>query len=342
MKLGLVGTRGMVGSVLMQRMQEEGDFKGVFPTFFSSSQVGRAVPDFAHCIYRDAYNLQELASMDVIITCQGSDYTEQVYASLRKIWQGYWIDAASHLRLDDEAVICLDPVNGDLLKDALNQGKKTFVGGNCTVSLMLMALSKVLKTGEVESVTSMTYQAASGAGKTAMDALVYEMHHFGEVVPENPMGGPLAGSLLPWIDADLANGISREEAKMQAEAMKITGISMPIPMDSLCVRVGVLRCHSQAITVTMKNTMSLAEFTTLIANNNEWVKVIANAKAATLQGLTPIAVAGSLDIAVGRIRKFNVPGNVFALFTVGDQLLWGAAEPLRRMLNIVREFLVKL
>ncbi len=350
LKVGLIGTRGMVGTVLLQRMLEENDFAEIDATFFSSSEMGQCVPIFPELYYKDAYDLAELGGMDVLLTCRGSEYTQAIYAPLRDAgWQGYFIDAASRLRLAEDSMICLDPVNGPQLRTALKAGIKTFVGGNCTVSLMLMALSQVIATGEVEFLTAVTYQAASGAGMQGMHALLEEMKVLGQRAPSDfilnpahvyaglgqrsPLGGPLAGSLLPWIDTDSGEGISREEAKMSREAAKIMGLSDMPPMDSLCVRVGVLRCHSQALTLRFKRAFSEEEFTHLIQTANPWVQIVPNEKAASLQALTPAHISGHLRIAVGRIRKLNLPGHVWSLFTVGDQLLWGAAEPLRRMLR---------
>lgn len=357
MRVGLVGTRGMVGSVLLQRMLEENDFLGIEPFFFSSSQVGKPVPHFERLKYHDAYDLEELEHLDVILTCQGSGYTEKVYAPLREQgWQGYFIDASSHLRLHPQARICLDPVNHTLLDDALEQGIKTFVGGNCTVSLMLMVLSEVLRSGEVEYMTASTYQAASGAGMQAITALLRQMKALGQHIDpdfqemdkslhayfnqdysDQPMGGLLAGNLIPWIDVDLGDGRSKEESKMFPETMKIMGLEQEIPMDSLCVRVGVLRCHSQAITLKMKSDWSVERLEETISSANPWVKVIPNQKEMTLEALTPATISGTLNVGVGRIRKLNLPGHYYSLFTVGDQLLWGAAEPLRRMLKIIRK-----
>lgn len=361
MKVGLIGTRGMVGSVLLQRMLAEDDFAVIRPVFFSSSQAGLPVKGFSHLQYHDAYDLEHLADMDVLLSCQGSDYTAQVYDVLRQGgWQGYFIDAASYLRLRDESVICLDPVNCDLIKEAVRRGVKTFVGGNCTVSLMLMALSAVIKSGAVEWINAATYQAASGAGIQGVKALLREMQTLGNIAAEcdntgfleldgqlnawlhedhteQVMGGVLAGSLLPWIDSDLQNGISREEAKMQPEAAKILGEAAGfMPMDSLCIRVSAIRCHSQAITLKLRHDLSLEALAALIESANSWVKVIPNCKEDSLRELTPAHISGTLNIAVGRIRKLNLPGHYWSLFTVGDQLLWGAAEPLRRMLRFLQ------
>ncbi len=364
MKVGIVGWRGMVGSVLMQRMQEENDFAGIEPVFFSTSQAGQDAPMGAGKL-KNADDLAELAKLDVILTCQGGDYTKAVHPALRKSgWSGYWIDAASTLRMEKDAVIILDPVNRNVIDAALANGQKDFIGGNCTVSLMLMALGGLFRAGLVEWVSSMTYQAASGAGAPNMRELLEQMGVLnasvasllavpgsaileidrdvtaclrGDSIPKKEFGFPLAGSLLPWIDREVEDGQSREEWKGYAETNKILGTTVPIPVDGICVRVGAMRCHSQAVTVKLKKDVSIAEVESLIANDNDWVKLIPNTKADSLAGLTPTAVSGTLSIPVGRVRKMKLGPEYVSAFTCGDQLLWGAAEPLRRMLRILLE-----
>jgi len=366
MKLGLIGWRGMVGSVLLQRMQAERDFDLIDPVFFSTSQAGARGPALARESQplKDARNVSELARMDVLISCQGSDYTDDIHPRLRAAgWDGYWIDAASALRMEKDALIVLDPVNMDAIKSALAGGVKNYIGGNCTVSLMLMAMGGLLKAGLVEWMSAMTYQAASGAGAAQMRELVQQMgvtheaarallndpasaigdidHTVAETLrgadfPVGHIGQPLAGSVLPWIDKDLGNGQSREEWKAMAEANKILGRSArPIPVDGICVRVGAMRCHSQALTVKLTRDLPLEEIESIIESAHPWVKVVPNQREATLRALTPAAVTGKLDVPVGRLRKLSMGGEYLAAFTVGDQLLWGAAEPLRRMLRIL-------
>ncbi|MCE8019815.1 aspartate-semialdehyde dehydrogenase [Halomonas sp. MCCC 1A11036] len=368
LKVGFVGWRGMVGSVLMQRMQEDGDFDGIEPIFFTTSQVGQPGPDIGVDVppLKDATDIDELKALDVVITCQGGDYTKQVYGDLRGSgWKGYWIDAASTLRMEDEATIVLDPVNRHVIDAQLAHGAKTFVGGNCTVSLMLMGLGGLFEADLIEWMTSMTYQAASGSGAKHMRELLNQMGALRDVVKselDNPSSAildidrkvaaamqgrdfpvdnftaPLAGSLLPWIDTKLDNGQSREEWKGSVESNKILGLqSSPIPIDGLCVRIGAMRSHSQAFTIKLKKDVPLDEIEERIAKHNEWVKVISNDKEASIAGLTPAAVTGTLSIPVGRLRKLNMGGEYLSAFTVGDQLLWGAAEPLKRMLKILRE-----
>ncbi|WP_394293222.1 aspartate-semialdehyde dehydrogenase [Aeromonas rivipollensis] len=365
-KVGLVGWRGMVGSVLMSRMQEEKDFARIQPTFFTTSQAGEAAPNFGvdAGILQDAFDIEALAAQEIIITAQGGDYTKDVYPRLLASgWQGYWIDAASSLRMEKDAVIILDPVNGDVIDEALDKGIKTFVGGNCTVSLMLLALGGLFKADLVEWVSVATYQAASGGGARHMRELVTQMGLLRDEVaveladpasaildierkitektrsgtlPVDNFGVPLAGGLIPWIDTKLDNGQSREEWKGQAETNKILGIEdTAIPVDGLCVRIGALRCHSQAFTIKLKKDVPLPEIEALLAAHNDWVKVIPNDRDITARELTPAAVTGTLSIPVGRLRKLNMGPEYLAAFTVGDQLLWGAAEPLRRMLNIL-------
>ncbi len=367
MKVGFVGWRGMVGSVLMQRMREENDFAHITDAvFFTTSNVGGAAPDGGQAdkTLHDANDIARLAAMDIIVTCQGGDYTKAVYPKLRETgWNGFWIDAASALRMQDDAVIVLDPVNRDVIDAALVRGVKNYVGGNCTVSLMLMALGGLFQNDLVEWATSMTYQAASGAGAKNMRELIVGMGAVHSVVaneladpasaildidkkvsdflrsdayPQANFGVPLAGSLIPWIDSDLGNGQSKEEWKGGVETNKILGRSAdPLVIDGLCVRVGAMRCHSQALTIKLKKDLPVAEIEAILARANDWVKVISNQKDASVHELTPAAVTGTLTVPVGRIRKLGMGGEYISAFTVGDQLLWGAAEPVRRILRIV-------
>ncbi|WP_067099563.1 aspartate-semialdehyde dehydrogenase [Marinomonas atlantica] len=366
--VGLVGWRGMVGSVLMQRMREENDFDHIDPVFFSTSQTGQAGPDIGKDIplLQDAMDIESLKKMDVIITCQGGDYTKAVYPQLRNAgWNGYWIDAASSLRMDKDAIIVLDPVNQNVIKQGLQDGVKTYVGGNCTVSLMLLALGGLFEKGHIEWMTSMTYQAASGGGARHMRELINQFGLLNAEVaseladpasaildidrkvaekmrsgtlPADQFGVPLAGSLIPYIDSQLDNGQSREEWKAQAECNKILGIDgKPIPVDGLCVRIGAMRCHSQAYTIKLNKDIPVADIEGLLAEHNQWVDVVPNDKEATMQRLTPTVATGTLGIPVGRIRKLNMGPEYISAFSVGDQLLWGAAEPLRRMLRILIE-----
>ena len=370
LKVGFVGWRGMVGSVLMQRMMEENDFALIEPQFFTTSQVGSAAPNVGKdsAPLKDAKNIADLSAMDAIISCQGGDYTSEIFPQLRTAgWKGHWIDAASTLRMEQDAVIILDPVNMHVIKDALVNGGNNWVGGNCTVSLMLMALNGLFKADLIEWVTSMTYQAASGAGAQNMRELLNQMGeaHFAaskmladpasaildidraiagtlrdSKFPTANFGVPLAGSLIPWIDADLGNGQSKEEWKGGVETNKILGRSetsnfKPIPIDGLCVRIGAMRCHSQAMTIKLKKDVPIDEINHMLAEANEWAKVIPNERQASMRELTPAAVTGTLTTPVGRLRKLNMGGDYLSAFTVGDQLLWGAAEPLRRMLRIL-------
>jgi len=370
-KVGFVGWRGMVGSVLMERMIAEGDFKGYEATFFSTSQVGGKAPEVGLNVgpLADAYDTATLTKQDIIVTCQGGDYTKDVFPKLRASgWQGYWLDAASTLRMQDDAIIVLDPVNRKVIDQGLASGVKNYVGGNCTVSLMLMALGGLFEAGLVEWATSMTYQAASGAGAKNMRELIAQMDKIGsnardlldnpaasaleldkrvlatmngDELPKQNFGFPLAGNVLPWIDTELENGQSREEWKGIAETNKILGTAKTIPIDGLCVRVGAMRCHSQALTIKLTKNVPLDEITSLIAGANDWVKVVPNHKPETLAQLTPAAVTGTLTVPVGRLRKMNLGEDYLTCFTVGDQLLWGAAEPIRRMLKICLEHLQK-
>lgn len=361
-KVALIGMRGLVGSVLMQRMIEENDFENFTPHFFSTSQAGKktGLAGFDNHIYENANDIEALKQYPIILSCQGGGYTEKIYPELRKVWDGYFIDAASTLRMQEDAMIIFDPLNGAALQEGIANGVKNFIGSNCTVSLLLLALHGLVKADLIEWLSVMTYQAASGAGAEAMRELLLQMYDMTSSLKDltNPVANilslersathiqnsdrlgtqatikPLAGNLLPWIDTDLGNGMSREEAKMQPEAHKILG-NNDIMMDSLCVRVGTLRCHSQGVTMKLKHAVTEAELITLLSEANEWVKVIANTKEASLNELTPMITAGTLDIAIGRLRKLNLPGEIWSAFAVGDQLLWGAAEPLRRFLQIL-------
>ena len=367
-RVGLIGWRGMVGSVLMQRMREERDFDLIEPVFFTTSNVGGQAPEIGKdtAPLKDAYSLDELKTLDVILTCQGGDYTSEVYPKLRDAgWQGYWIDAASTLRMADDAVIVLDPVNRRVIDHQLDAGVKNFIGGNCTVSLMLMALGGLYEAGLVEWMSAMTYQAASGAGAQNMRELIKQMGAIhgavadeladpssaildidrkvaeamrGEAFPVDNFGVPLAGSLIPWIDKELPNGQSREEWKGQAETNKILGRNKnPIPVDGLCVRIGAMRCHSQALTIKLNKDVPLSDIEGLISQHNPWVKLVPNRRDQSMHELSPTAVTGTLSVPVGRLRKLNMGSQYLGAFTVGDQLLWGAAEPLRRMLRILLE-----
>ncbi len=371
MKLvGLIGWRGMVGSVLMQRMQEENDFDLFEPVFFTTSNVGGKAPAMAknETVLKDAFNIDELKKCDILISCQGGDYTVDVFPKLRAAgWDGYWIDAASKLRMSDDALIILDPVNRKVIEDGLSKGIKNYIGGNCTVSCMLMGLGGLFEQDLVEWMTSMTYQAASGGGAQHMRELLTQfgsIHTEVRMNLENPasaileidrqvlarqrgmsgdetkqFGVPLAGNLIPWIDSDLGNGMSREEWKGGAETNKILGKddSNRIIVDGLCVRIGAMRCHSQALTIKLKKDVPVDEITDILKNHNQWAKVVPNTKEDSVRDLTPAAVSGSLTIPVGRLRKLEMGNDYLSAFTVGDQLLWGAAEPLRRMLRIILE-----
>jgi aspartate-semialdehyde dehydrogenase len=369
LKVGFIGWRGMVGSVLMERMKEERDFRGFEPLFFTTSSVGSSGPDVGQgsAPLRDAHDTRFLANLDVVLTCQGGDYTQKVYPELRKLgWKGYWIDAASTLRMEKESIIILDPVNRNVIDAGLQSGIRTYVGGNCTVSLMLMALAGLFDRGLVEWLSSMTYQAASGAGANNMRELVAQMAALGKAsenllessssaaleidrlitgelrggkLPTEYFGVPLAASLIPWIDRAVGMGQTREEWKGFAETNKILGTKQPIPVDGLCVRVGAMRCHSQAFTIKLKRDLPLDEIISVIGKANEWVKVIPNDKESTIRDLTPAAVSGTLGVPIGRIHKMRMGPDYLTAFTCGDQLLWGAAEPLRRMLKILLEHL---
>jgi len=363
--VGFIGWRGMVGSVLMDRMQQERDFANLNPVFFTTSQAGQKAPVFGGKeagTLKDAFDIEELKKLDIIVTCQGGDYTNEVYPKLKAAgWDGYWVDAASALRMEKDAIIVLDPVNQHVIADGLKNGIKTFVGGNCTVSLMLMALGGLFERDLVEWISVATYQAASGAGAKNMRELVSQMGLLEKSVstelanpassileierkvtaemradsfPTDNFGAALAGSLIPWIDKLLPSGQTKEEWKGYAETNKILGLSdNPIPVDGLCVRIGALRCHSQAFTIKLKKDIPLDEIEQILASHNEWVKVIPNDKETTLRELTPAKVTGTLSVPVGRLRKLAMGPEYLAAFTVGDQLLWGAAEPVRRILK---------
>jgi aspartate-semialdehyde dehydrogenase len=365
-QVGIIGWRGMVGSVLMQRMQEQGDFDSIAPTFFSTSQAGAAGPKIgaAQSVVQDANDLAALAKLPLLISTQGGDYTQDVHPRLRAAgWKGYWIDAASTLRMEKNAIIVLDPVNLPVMQAARERGIKDFIGGNCTVSLMLMAVGGLMRAGLVEWITAMTYQSASGAGAQHMRELLQQMGSLHGAVagqlknpagsildidravstalasaefPQANFGVPLAASLIPWIDKDLGNGQSREEWKASAEANKILGTeSRPVPIEGICVRVGAMRCHSQALTIKLNRDLPLAEIEQVLAAGNPWVRVIPNDKDSSLRELSPAAVSGKMEIPIGRLRKLAMGGEYLTAFTVGDQLLWGAAEPLRRTMHFL-------
>jgi len=364
--VGFVGWRGMVGSVLMDRMQAENDLDGIEPVFFTTSNIGGAAPAFAKTSapLKDAFAIDELKKLDVIISCQGGDYTTEVFPKLRAAgWDGYWIDAASTLRMENDAIIVLDPVNGDLIRNGLKRGIKNFIGGNCTNSILLMGVNGLFREGLVEWVSSMTYQAASGGGANHMRELLKGMgvihdavadqlatpassiididrkvaQTIREDVPVEYFDAPLAGGLIPWIDKQLDNGQSKEEWKGQAEVNKILGTQSVIPVDGLCVRIGAMRCHSLALTLKLKKDLPLADIEALIKGGNPWVKWVPNQREITARELTPASITGEMQIGVGRVRKLNMGSEYVSAFVIGDQLLWGAAEPLRRMLRILRE-----
>ena len=370
LKLGMIGWRGMVGSVLVERMTTEKDFDLVDAVFFSTSQVGEKAPEFSSVeTLKDASNIEQLSAMDVIITCQGGDYTNEIHPQLRSAgWNGIWIDAASALRMKDNACLVLDPINGDLIHEAIKKGTKDFVGANCTVSLMILALAGPLKAGEIEWISSMTYQAASGAGAKNMKELVNQMgrlHTVGKELSEDPksdilkldaiisdslqgrdkdfpkdnFNAPLAGSLIPWIDVPVDGGQTKEEWKAVVEGNKILGNTETtrIPIDGTCVRIGAMRSHSQALTIKLKNPLDLAKFEKQIQEAHEWVEFVPNEREITTQKLSPAHLSGSLKIGVGRVRPMNLGADFVNVFTVGDQLLWGAAEPLRRFLRLYIE-----
>lgn len=366
-KVGFIGWRGMVGSVLMERMHAEQDFQGIEPIFFTTSQAGQDGPDVGFGVkpLEDAMNIERLTEMDIIVSCQGGSYTNAVFDKLRENWDGYWIDAASTLRMKDDAVIVLDPVNRSVIEQGLEKGIKNFIGGNCTVSLMMMALGGLFEKDLIEWVSSMTYQAASGAGAKNMRELITQMGELetdvkdllddptsaildidkkittkladGSLSTDN-WGVPLAASLIPWIDVPVENGQTKEEWKGVSETNKILGNSSEnqIPIDGLCVRVGAMRCHSQAFTIKLREDIPIEEIEKIIESHNEWVKVIPNERQITSEELSPVKVSGTLSVPVGRLHKMNIGPQYLAAFTVGDQLLWGAAEPLRRILKMIK------
>jgi aspartate-semialdehyde dehydrogenase len=369
--VGLVGWRGMVGSVLMQRMRAENDFALIEPVLFSTSNAGGRAPDWAGgAALGNASDINALKKLPVIISCQGGDYTNEIYPKLRAAgWTGFWIDAASSLRMASDSVIILDPVNAPVIQSALKRGVKDYIGGNCTVSLMMMGMDGLLKAGLVEWVSAMTYQAASGGGAQHMRELLTQMGQINASVADlladpasaildidakvaqamrahslatEHFGVPLAGSLIPWIDKDMGNGVAKEEWKGGAELNKILGLPAAgapgsIPVESTCVRIGAMRCHSQAMTIKLKKDVPLADIEQLLANANEWVKVIPNNREQSVRELTPTAVTGTMSVPIGRLRKAVLGPEYLSAFTVGDQLLWGAAEPLRRMLRILMD-----
>jgi aspartate-semialdehyde dehydrogenase len=364
LRVGLIGWRGMVGSVLLQRMREENNFSGIEPIFYSTSNVGGVAPKevCGGSVLKDAKDLHALGECDALISCQGGKFTLEIYGPLRETgWKGYWIDAASTLRMNDDAAIILDPVNEDVIRAGLVRGLRTFAGGNCTVSLMLMALSGLFKLGLVEWMTTMTYQAASGAGAAKMLELVKQMECLTDLTRVNPsenalevdrmiiqgqrgsslpiheIGAPLAGSLIPWVDREMPGGQTREEWKGMAETNKIMGLNPPVPVDGICVRIGTMRCHSQGLCIKLTKDIPLRDIEQILASGNPWVRIIPNDKESTVRCLTPAAVSGTLDVPIGRLHKLKLGPEFLGAFTVGDQLLWGAAEPLRRMLCILRE-----
>ena len=366
LRVGLIGWRGMVGSVLLQRMREENDFAGIEPLFFSTSNAGGAAPAEARdgSTLKNARDLRVLGSCEVLISCQGGEYTTEIYGPLRAGgWKGFWIDAASTLRMNVDAAIVLDPVNSDVIREGLTRGLRTFVGGNCTVSLMLMAVGGLFKAGLVEWLTTMTYQAASGAGAAKMLELAKQMGCLADTaragatpsenaleverlmtqaqrapsLPTSEIGAPLAGSLIPWIDREMPGGQTREEWKGMAETNKILALAPAVPIDGICVRVGTMRCHSQALCIKLSKDVPLPEIEQILESSNPWVRLIPNDRESTLRCLTPTAVSGTMNVPIGRLHKLKLGPHYLGAFTVGDQLVWGAAEPLRRMLNILRE-----
>ena len=369
LRIGFVGWRGMVGSVLMERMLAEQDIGGYEPTFFTTSNVGGKGPDMGLDIppLQDAFDVQLLSEQDIVVTCQGGDYTKKVYPEIRKKgWTGYWIDSASALRMDDDSIIVLDPVNRSVIDSGLSSGIRTYIGGNCTVSLMLLALSGLFAGEHIEWISSMTYQAASGAGAKNMIELIAQISVLGDAargslgnpastaieidaiitkelrstsLPMDNFGVPLAASLIPWIDSAMESGQTKEEWKGFVESNKILQPKKPIPVDGLCVRVGAMRCHSQGFTIKLHKDMPLDEISEMIEKGNDWVRLVLNDRESTIENLTPAAVSGTLTVPVGRIRKMLFGPEYVTAFSCGDQLLWGAAEPIRRILNIIVEHL---
>ncbi|EDZ91014.1 aspartate-semialdehyde dehydrogenase [Francisella tularensis] len=362
LKVGFIGWRGMVGSVLMSRMIESKDFDGILPTFFSTSQVRQLPTGFMqqYGALQNAYSIDQLSSMDILLSCQGGEYTKEIHHKLREAgWQGFWIDAASTLRLDKDSTLVLDPLNHDQIINAIDNGKKDFIGSNCTVSLMSLAIAGLLKEDLVEWVNSSTYQAISGAGAAAMQELLQQTSLLSKIdnidedilirekilrelskdsskIPQQKTVQTLAYNLLPWIDVGMPSGQTKEEYKAATELNKILDTKKTIPVDGICVRVPSLRSHSQALTVKLRQKLTIEEIKQKISQGNQWVKVIDNNKEDTLKYLTPQATSGTLDIAIGRIKSSLLADDIFHCFTVGDQLLWGAAEPLRRVLNIIK------
>jgi aspartate-semialdehyde dehydrogenase len=365
LRVGIIGWRGMVGSVLLQRMREENDFAGIEPVFFSTSNAGGAAPKEANGgALKDAKDLRDLAACDILIASHVDDYTKETYAPLRQSgWKGYWIDASSTLRMADDAVIILDPVNADVIQGGLRRGLRAFIGGNCTTSLLLMAVNGLFNAGLIEWITTMTYQAASGAGAAYMLELVKQMECLTDStrahpsdsaleidrmviqaqrapdLPTKQCGVPLAGSLIPWVAGEMTGGQTKEEWKGMAETNKILGLDPPVPVDGICVRVGTMRCHSAGLCIKLTKDVPLSDIEAILAGGNPWARVIPNNKESTVRCLTPTAVSGTLNVPIGRLHKLKMGPQFLGAFTVGDQLLWGAAEPLRRMLGILRTHL---
>jgi len=365
LRIGFIGWRGMVGSVFIKRMLEEKDFKNFEPVFFSTSDIGGKSPniDSADALLKDAFDLKILFNLNVIVSCQGGNYTKKIYKELKNSnWNGYWIDSASVLRMEKDSIIVLDPVNRKIIDKGLKNGIKTFVGGNCTVSLMLMAISGLFTHGHIEWVSSMTYQSASGAGAKNMQELIKQITFLGKSaesllnnpastaieldslisekirsadIPIENFSAPLACSLIPWIDSAMKSGQTKEEWKGYVEANKILETKYPVPIDGICVRVGAMRCHSQALTIKLNKNIPIKDIVEIIKKGNDWVKIISNDKASTIAKLTPASVSGKLTVPIGRIRKMSIGDKYITAFTVGDQLLWGAAEPIRRILKII-------
>jgi len=357
--VGIIGSRGLVGSVLMKRMKEENDFQNIEPIFFSTTKIGKPVPQFEKNIFYNALDVNLLSELDIILTCQGSEYTQKIHPLLRKNgWQGYWIDAASYLRMKESSLIVLDPLNKVEIQKSLNNGTKDFIGGNCVTSLMLMALAGLFKANLIEWMTTATYQASSGAGAKAMQTLIEQSEFVNTpalnlseqilkldqqitqriqetALPTDNINAALIYNLIPWIDKGTSTGQTKEEQKVFLEANKILNPNKPISLDSVCVRIATMRCHSQAFTIKLKKDINLNEIENMISQSHKWIKLIPNQKTETIKQLTPASVSGTLEIAIGRIRKLNIGNEYLTAFTVGDQLLWGAAEPLRRTLNLI-------